>query len=88
MLSSLNQQVIRRFRCALVKFDVMNPYGEKHKSFKEFVPSTLVSDDLLIATVGVKGKLLTGKVHHTIGLVGQINIDVVNLCCKNDLIWF
>ena len=48
--------MVSRFPFALVKVDKPNPYGPAHNAFKkELVPKLLELDDMLIATVAVKG---------------------------------
>ncbi|XP_071572289.1 endoplasmic reticulum resident protein 29 [Temnothorax nylanderi] len=47
-------KVIPRFKAALVKFDVAFPYGGKHEQYASVAADTKDSQDLLIATVGVK----------------------------------
>lgn len=48
-------KTIVRFPYALVKLDIAFPYGEKHEAFAEFSKAAhLVTDDLLVATVGIK----------------------------------
>lgn len=53
-LSFLLSQVIPKFKAALIKFDVAFPYGGKHEQFATVATDTKDSQDLLIATVGVK----------------------------------
>ncbi|XP_046810538.1 protein windbeutel [Lucilia cuprina] len=49
------EKTIKRFPYALVKFDIAYPYGEKHEAFAAFAKAAhAATDDLLIATVGVK----------------------------------
>lgn len=48
-------KTLKRFPYALVKFDIAFPYGEKHEAFAAFSSvAHSVTDDLLIATVGIK----------------------------------
>ncbi|XP_065367454.1 protein windbeutel [Calliphora vicina] len=48
-------KTLKRFPYALVKFDIAFPYGEKHEAFSAFSKvAHSVTDDLLIATVGIK----------------------------------
>ncbi|XP_073846007.1 endoplasmic reticulum protein 29-like protein wbl [Musca autumnalis] len=48
-------KTIERFPYAMVKFDIAFPYGEKHEAFAAFSRAAhAVTDDLLIATVGIK----------------------------------
>ena len=51
-------QVVSRFPYALVKFDKPHAYGETQKAFKAFVPSTIQTEKLLVATVGIKGNII------------------------------
>lgn len=47
-------KVILKFKVVLVKFDVAFPYGGKHEQYSTIAADTKDSQDLLIATVGVK----------------------------------
>lgn len=47
-------KVIPKFKVVLVKFDVAFPYGGKHEQYSTVAADTKDSQDLLIATVGVK----------------------------------
>ncbi|KAL6420156.1 hypothetical protein ACFW04_014094 [Cataglyphis niger] len=47
-------KVIPKFKAVLVKFDVAFPYGGKHEQYGTVAADTKDSQDLLIATVGVK----------------------------------
>lgn len=47
-------QVIPKFKAVLVKFDVAFPYGGKHEQYATVATDTRDSQDLLVATVGVK----------------------------------
>ncbi|XP_023248577.1 endoplasmic reticulum resident protein 29 [Copidosoma floridanum] len=47
-------KILPKFKAVLVKFDVVYPYGDKHKEYTDVAVSTKDSPDLLIAEVGVK----------------------------------
>lgn len=53
-------KVIKKFKSALVKFDVAFPYGPAHEEFEKFageignVSFSGPTEDLLIASVGIK----------------------------------
>lgn len=46
--------MIPKFKAVLVKFDVAFPYGGKHEQYATVAADTKDSQDLLVATVGVK----------------------------------
>ncbi len=48
-------QLIPRFKAALIKFDEMYPYGDKHDEFKKVAEAGMSQPDLLIGEVNVAG---------------------------------
>ncbi|KAH0951397.1 hypothetical protein HN011_008111 [Eciton burchellii] len=47
-------KIISKFKAVLIKFDVAFPYGGKHEQYATVAADTKDSQDLLIATIGVK----------------------------------
>lgn len=47
-------KLVRRFKVTVAKFDVIYPFGEKHKAFAALADELAHNDDLLFAQIGVK----------------------------------
>jgi len=51
----LSLQLVPKFKAALVKFDEMYPYGDKHKEFKKLAEAAISQPDLLVGEVNIAG---------------------------------
>jgi endoplasmic reticulum protein 29 len=47
-------KLLKKFKWAIVKFDVAFPYGDKHEAYSELAKELAGVDDLMVATVGIK----------------------------------
>ncbi|UYV77649.1 ERP29 [Cordylochernes scorpioides] len=53
-IEEIVKEVVRKFKAALVKFDITYPYGEKEDEYGKVSESAQYSPDLLVAEVGVQ----------------------------------
>jgi hypothetical protein len=84
--SSNFDKILKRFKFALIKFDIQFPYGEKHEAFGRVAENLKNSDDIVVGEVNVQdfGDLENKDLADRFGLQNQ-EFPVVMLFRQNDL---